>query len=92
MAIPADIQIAYTIPGKIPTSITPEYLAESRDRATTIAIIFVGSLAILLALLRSYARLVTVKDFGIDDACALLTVVCPVMRCLPDVIWSSSAG
>ena len=75
MAIPADIQAAYAIPGNIPTNITPEYLAENRDRAPIIAIVFVGSLAIILALLRSYARLVVVKEFGIDDVLALLTVV-----------------
>ena len=78
MAIPADIQAAYAIPGNVPADITPEYLMESRDRAPIIAIIFIGSLAIILALLRSYARLVVVKEFGFDDALALLTVVCIV--------------
>ena len=91
MAIPADIENAYTMPGLIPINITPEYLAESRDRAPTIAI-YIGMLAILLALLRSYARLIIVKDFEFDDVLALLTVVCFIVKCLPNIILSSTQG
>ena len=75
MDIPPDIEAAYAIPGKVPAAITPEYLAENRDRAPIIAIIIIGVFAILLAFLRSYARISVIKEFGIDDALALLTIV-----------------
>lgn len=83
MAVPADLNKVYAIPGYIPTGITPEYLAESRDRAAIIVIIFIGVFAVLLALLRIYARTVIVKGFGVDDGLALLTVACLPMNILP---------
>lgn len=76
MASSADLNKAYAIPEYIPNGITPEYLAESRDRATMIAIIFIGGFAVILAILRIYARTVIVKAFGVDDGLALLSWLC----------------
>ena len=64
-----------SLPDDLPPGITLSYLAESRDRAPTTAIIFIGSFALVLALLRSYARLFLVKSFGVDDWLAIATLV-----------------
>ncbi|OJJ76684.1 hypothetical protein ASPBRDRAFT_39163 [Aspergillus brasiliensis CBS 101740] len=71
--IPADIQTAEA-EGHIPDGITADYLAESRDRPTKIAICFVGALTLVIVLARCYARLFLVKKFGWDDALAVFTL------------------
>ena len=75
MTIPEDILVANAT-GRIPDGITLAYLAESRDRPAIVGIIFMVSFAGLLILLRLYARLFLVKKIGLDDALAVLTMVC----------------
>ncbi|GLA56034.1 hypothetical protein AnigIFM63604_003975 [Aspergillus niger] len=59
--IPADIQNAEA-EGRIPAGLTADYLAQSRDRPTKIAILFVGALTFLIVVARCYARLFLVKN------------------------------
>lgn len=75
MVIPKDILVANAT-GRIPDGITLSYLAESRDRPAIVGIIFTVCFAGLVMLVRLYARLVLVKKLGLDDALALLTMVC----------------
>lgn len=75
MTIPEDILVANAA-GRIPDGITFSYLAESRDRPAIVGIIFMVCFAGLLMLVRLYARLVLVKKLGLDDALAVLTMVC----------------
>jgi hypothetical protein len=77
MAIPADIQAKFAAANQssIPPGITPAYLAENRDKAPIAAIYFIFGLAVTLLLLRSFARIVLVKHFGLDDWLAVLTLV-----------------
>lgn len=75
MTIPEDIHVANAT-GRIPDGITLSYLAESRDRPAIVGIIFMVCFAGLLMLVRLYARLVLVKKLGLDDALAVLTMVC----------------
>ncbi|PWY89685.1 hypothetical protein BO94DRAFT_490840 [Aspergillus sclerotioniger CBS 115572] len=60
--------------GRIPPGISLEYLAQSRDRPTKIAILFVGALTCLIVIARCYARVFLVKKFGWDDALAVFTL------------------
>ena len=80
MAIPADILQAFAASNHsgIPDGITPGYLAENRDHAPLAAIFFLFAIATILLILRSAARLLLVKQFGLDDWLAVLTVVCSV--------------
>ncbi|GLA15480.1 hypothetical protein AnigIFM62618_002021 [Aspergillus niger] len=71
--IPADIQTAEA-EGRIPAGVTADYLAQSRDRPTKIAILFVGALTVVIVVARCYARLFLVKKFGWDDALAVFTL------------------
>lgn len=61
--------------GRIPSGISLAYLAQSRDRPTKIAILFVGALTCLIVIARCYARVFLVKKFGWDDALAVFTLV-----------------
>lgn len=72
--IPSDIASAQAA-GRLPSGLSLDYLAESRDRPVKIAILFVGSLTIVLAIARCYARVFLVKSFGLDDMLAVFTVV-----------------
>jgi hypothetical protein len=72
--IPADIETAQAA-GQIPSGISKEYLAQSRDQPAKIAIIFVGALTFVLVVARCYARLFLVKQAGLDDALAVFTMV-----------------
>ena len=60
--------------GKVPHSISAEYLAESRDRPARVAIIFVGALTIIIVLLRFISRW-SVSRLGVDDALAGFSLV-----------------
>lgn len=77
MGISEDITTAFATRKDIPPSITPAYLAESRDGPAIGAILAIGILTLLLLLLRYYARLFLVKNFGLDDKLALLSMVRP---------------
>lgn len=85
MKIPDDIQSAHDA-GRIPSNISLEYLAESKDRPAKIAIIFMVVFTAFILLLRLYARLLVVKKCGLDDALAILTMVClsACMHIAPD--------
>lgn len=81
--IPADIQTAEA-EGRIPDGITADYLAQSRDRPTKIAILFVAALTFVIVVARCYARLFLVKKFGWDDALAVFTLVCKYLPLCPN--------
>ena len=72
--IPADIDSAQAA-GRIPSGISLDYLAQSRDQSAKIAILFVGCLTIVIVVARCYARIFLVKSFGLDDALAAFTLV-----------------
>ena len=74
MAIPDDILLADAA-GTIPSDVSLEHLAESRDRPAKVAIIFMVCLAGVLMLVRLYARTWLVKKIGMDDILAVLTMV-----------------
>lgn len=74
MTIPADI-LAADVAGDIPDGVSLSYLAQSRDRSAIVGIIFMVCLTGVLMLLRIYARLFLVKQTGLDDALAILTMV-----------------
>ena len=70
-----DLAIAEAIQsGKVPPSISSQYLAESRDRPARIAIIVVGALAIVIVSLRFISRW-SVSRLGVDDALAGFSLV-----------------
>lgn len=75
MSIPTDITAAFASRKDIPSGITAEYLAQSRDGPAIGAILAIGILTFLLLLLRYYARLFLVRSFGLDDKLALLSMV-----------------
>lgn len=72
--IPANIGAA-AADGRIPSGISLEYLAESRDQSSKIAILFVAALTFVLVVMRGFVRLFLIRSFGLDDALALLTLV-----------------
>jgi hypothetical protein len=72
--IPADIGAA-AADGRIPSGISLEYLAESRDQSSKIAILFVATLTFVLVVIRGCVRLFLIRSFGLDDTLALLTLV-----------------
>ncbi|KAH8433767.1 uncharacterized protein LDX57_011401 [Aspergillus melleus] len=74
MAIPDDILLADAA-GTIPSDVSLEHLAESRDRPAKVAIIFMVCLAGVLMLVRLYARTWLVKKIGMDDILAVLTMI-----------------
>ncbi|GAB1200240.1 hypothetical protein APSETT444_009610 [Aspergillus pseudonomiae] len=73
MGIPDDILLADAA-GKIPSGMSLEYLAESRDRPTIVAIIFLVCFTGVIMIVRLYARIWLVKKLGLDDALAILTM------------------
>lgn len=80
MTIPADI-LAADAAGSIPDGVSLSYLAQSRDKSAIVGIIFMVCLTGTLLFLRLYARLFLVKQLGLDDALAVLTMVSlPIMR------------
>lgn len=76
MAIPDDI-LAAEAAGRIPGDVSLSYLAQSRDHAAIVGILFLVCLTGVVMIIRLYARLFLVKKVGIDDALAILTMVCP---------------
>ena len=75
MAVPDDIAAALAVPGKVPSTFTAQYLAESRDHGPIVGILFVAILTLVVVLMRAYARLVLVKKPGLDDALLLFSLV-----------------
>ena len=75
MTIPSDI-LAADAAGRIPKDVTLEFLAQSRDKAAIVGIVFMVCFTGLLMIVRLYARLFIVKKLGLDDALAILTLVC----------------
>lgn len=78
MTIPEDI-LAANATGRIPDGVSLSYLAQSRDRSAIVGILFMVCFAGLLVLVRLYARLFLVKKLGLDDALAVLTMVCALL-------------
>ena len=76
MTIPADI-LAANAAGRIPSDVSLEYLAESRDDSAIAGIIFMICFTGVLMILRLYARAFLVKKVGLDDALAIVTMVRP---------------
>ena len=74
MTIPVDI-LAADAAGRIPSGVSLQYLAESRDRSAIVGIIFMVCFTGLLMIVRLYARVFIVKKIGLDDALAVLTMV-----------------
>ena len=61
--------------GRVPDYISAEYLNESTDRPTIVAIIFVTAFTSTIVALRSLSRLFLVRRFGFDDALAVFGLV-----------------
>lgn len=76
MTIPSDI-LAADAAGRIPSDVSLEFLAQSRDKPAIAGIIFMVCFTGLIMIVRLYARLFVVKKIGLDDALAILTMVCP---------------
>lgn len=72
--IPANI-LAAQAAGTIPNGMSLSYLAQSADRSEKIAVLVVGSLSFVVVLARCYARIWVIKQMGLDDVLAILTVV-----------------
>jgi hypothetical protein len=75
MTIPSDI-LAADAAGRIPSDVSLKWLAQSRDHSAIVGIFFMVALTGLLMIVRLYARLFIVKKIGMDDALAILTMVC----------------
>jgi hypothetical protein len=75
MTIPSDI-LAADAAGRIPSGVSLEYLAESRDKSAIVGIVFMICFTGLLMIVRLYARAFIVKKIGLDDALAIVTLVC----------------
>ncbi|KAK5116780.1 hypothetical protein LTR62_007454 [Meristemomyces frigidus] len=69
------IQAALSKPGYLPAAVTADFLEQSRDHATVIAILFVGTLVLVIMALRCCARVFVTKHFGLDDWLAVLTLI-----------------
>lgn len=74
MTIPDDI-LAADAAGRIPSGVTLEYLAQSRDSSAIVGIIFMICFTGLLMIIRLYARAYIVKKIGLDDALAIVTLI-----------------
>ncbi|KAM0703742.1 hypothetical protein Q7P35_009681 [Cladosporium inversicolor] len=61
-------------PSDMPSDLTLEFLQESRDRGAIIAILVITSFVVTVVALRSYARYISVRGFGLDDWLALLAL------------------
>lgn len=77
MTIPSDI-LAADAAGRIPKDVSLEFLAQSQDKSAIVGIVFMVCFTGLLMIVRLYARLFIVKKIGLDDALAILTLVCPL--------------
>jgi hypothetical protein len=77
MGIPDDILLANAA-GRIPSGVSLEYLAESRDRPALVAILFLVCFTGVIMIVRLYARIWLVKRLGLDDILAILTMVRPL--------------
>ncbi|CAI7619166.1 unnamed protein product [Penicillium bialowiezense] len=73
MTIPSDI-LAADAAGRVPSDVSLEFLAQSRDKPAIVGIIFMVCFTGLLMIVRLYARLFIVKKIGLDDALAILTL------------------
>lgn len=62
--------------GKVPASISADYLMQNRDHPAILAIDLVGLFTAIVVVLRFGSRLFHVKRFGIDDALAAISLVC----------------
>jgi len=69
------IEAALARPDYVPDGITAAFMAENRDRAAIIAILFVGTLVYVIMAFRCYARIFMMKHFGLDDWLACFTLV-----------------
>lgn len=67
-------------PSDMPSDLTLEFLQESRDRGAIIAILVITSFVMIVVALRSYARYISVRGFGLDDWLALLALV-SLLKC-----------
>ncbi|KGO78203.1 hypothetical protein PITC_034180 [Penicillium italicum] len=74
MIIPDDI-LAAEAAGRIPSGVSLEYLAGSRDKSAIAGIIFMICFTGLLMIVRLYARAFIVKKIGLDDALAVVTLM-----------------
>ena len=61
--------------GNMPSTITANYLMETRDHPARIALTFVGALTFVVVLLRCISRLFLVRSFGLDDGLAAFSMV-----------------
>lgn len=71
--------------GRVPDNISAEYLSESSDKSTIIAIIFFTAFTTVIVALRSWSRLFIVRKFGLDDALAvfgLVTLIAFLVLCV----------
>lgn len=69
------IESALARPSYLPAGTTAAFLEQSRDQPTVIAILFVACLVVLVVAVRCYARRFIVRDVGLDDGLALLSLV-----------------
>ena len=79
MASPTDTKgieaVLANPPADMPSDLTLAFLQESRDRGAIIAILVITSFVMIVVALRSYARYISVRGFGLDDWLALLALV-----------------
>lgn len=74
MTIPADI-LAASAAGKIPSDVSLELLAQTRDSPAIGGILFVGILTMCIVIARLSARAFVVLKIGLDDYLIALTAV-----------------
>jgi hypothetical protein len=60
---------------EIPAGVTVAFLQESKDRGAIIAILFITSFVLVVVAVRSYARCVSARGFGLDDWLAVTALV-----------------
>jgi hypothetical protein len=79
MASPTNTQLieaALADPSReIPADVTLDFLQESKDRGAIIAILFITSFVLVVVAVRSYARCVSARGFGLDDWLAVTALV-----------------
>jgi hypothetical protein len=63
--------------GAVPASISASYLMENRNHPAEVAIVVVTVITFFVVSLRCCSRVFLVKGFGLDDALAVLSLVCP---------------
>ncbi|KAK5996539.1 hypothetical protein PT974_01874 [Cladobotryum mycophilum] len=62
--------------GRVPKEFTAEYLSESRDESSIVAIVFVAALTFIIVISRLLSRALIVRHIGFDDGLALLSLIC----------------